>query len=171
MFTTPGVGDRPEQLYAGVRTEATMAELPSAIPQGLGEVFAWLGARGVAPAGPPFIRYFVVDMAGALDIALGVPVAGPLAGDGRVTVETLPAGRYASLVYTGVANGVAANGALLDWGAAQGLAWDRSPTARGDAFGARLESFLTNPDDEPDPAKWQTEVAIRLADRPPGRDA
>ena len=36
---------------------------------------------------------------------------------------------------------------------------------KGDAFGARLESFLTNPDEEPDRAKWETEVAIRLADR------
>ena len=37
----------------------------------------------------------------------------------------------------------------------------------GDGFGARLESFLTDPQEEPDPAKWETQVAIRLADDQP----
>ena len=35
---------------------------------------------------------------------------------------------------------------------------------RLDGFGARYESYLTDPADEPDMAKWETEVAIRLAD-------
>jgi hypothetical protein len=34
---------------------------------------------------------------------------------------------------------------------------------RGKAFGARLMSLLTDPSEEPDQAKWETEVAIRLA--------
>jgi hypothetical protein len=34
----------------------------------------------------------------------------------------------------------------------------------GDAFGSRYESYLTDPGEEPDPARWQTEVAIRLAE-------
>jgi len=42
--------------------------------------------------------------------------------------------------------------------------WDRWETKDGDAFGSRLESFLTRPDEEPDQGKWETEVAIRLAD-------
>ena len=33
----------------------------------------------------------------------------------------------------------------------------------GDAFGSRVEFFLTDPDEESDQKKWQTEVAIRLA--------
>jgi hypothetical protein len=33
----------------------------------------------------------------------------------------------------------------------------------GDAFGARFESFLSNPDEEPDRTKWETEVAIMVA--------
>ena len=35
---------------------------------------------------------------------------------------------------------------------------------KGDAFGSRVEFFITDPDDEPDPKKWETQVAIRLAD-------
>jgi hypothetical protein len=60
--------------------------------------------------------------------------------------------------------GIAGNYELLKWGAQQGLVWDKAETEEGDAFGARYESFLTDPADEPDTAKWETEVAIRLAD-------
>jgi hypothetical protein len=103
-------------------------------------------------------------MESELDVEVGAPMASAPSGDGRVPPGVLPAGWYAALVYTGVANGVPANAALLEWGARQGLAWDTYASPDGDGFGARYESFLTNPDEEPDMARWETEVAIRLAD-------
>jgi hypothetical protein len=49
------------------------------------------------------------------------------------------------------------------------LDYRRSYTKRasyqGDVFGARYESYLTDPAEEPDLARHQTEVAIRLADQ------
>jgi effector-binding domain-containing protein len=167
MLTEPKLEHRDEQHYLGIRTQAPMQELPKVIPQLLGEVFAWLGRKGVAPAGAPFIRYLVINMAAKLDIELGVPVATAVSGDDRVTAGVLPAGRYAALIYTGVDRGIEANAALLDWGAEKGLVWDTWVAENGDGFGARFESFLTDPDEEPDPAKWETEVAIRLADHQP----
>jgi len=167
MITEPKVEDRTEQHYVAIRTQVTMQELDTAIPQGLGEVFAWLAHQGVAPAGAPFTRYLVIDMEALLDIEVGVPVATALSGDDHISAGVLPAGRYASLVYTGIDNGIKANWALLKWGAEKGLVWDTWKTEKGDAFGARFESFLTNPDEEPDRAKWETEVAIRLAEHQP----
>jgi effector-binding domain-containing protein len=164
MISEPKLEDRREQPYVGIRTQAAMQELPDVIPQLLDEVFAWLREQGVEPAGAPFIRYHVIDMQAKLDIELGSPVASPLLGDHRVKAGVLPAGRYAALVYTGVKNGIKGNKALLDWARAKGIRWDRWDDENGDAFGARYESFLTDPADEPDPAKWETEVAIRLAD-------
>ncbi|HEV8613461.1 MAG TPA: hypothetical protein VGQ73_08110, partial [Gemmatimonadales bacterium] len=64
----------------------------------------------------------------------------------------------------GVRNGIKANKALIDWATEKGIAWDRWDTDKGDAFRSRIESYLTDPADEPDQAKWETEVAIRLAD-------
>ncbi len=167
MITEPKIEDRTEQHYVAIRTQATMQELDTVIPQGLGEVFAWLEKQGVAPAGAPFTRYLVIDMEALLDIEVGVPVATALSGDDRISAGVLPAGRYASLVYTGIDIGIKANWALLKWGAEKGLVWDTWKTEKGNAFGARFESFLTNPDEEPDRAKWETEVAIRLADDQP----
>lgn len=164
MIGTPKVEDRAEQLYVAIRTQATMQTLDIVIPQGIGEVFAWLGKQSIAPAGAPFVRYLVINMEAQLEIEVGVPVASTLPGDGRILASVLPAGRYASLIYTGIDNGIQANWALLKWGAEQGLVWDTWAAQNGDGWGARFESFLTNPDEEPDRAKWETEVAIRLAD-------
>jgi effector-binding domain-containing protein len=166
MITEPRVEERSAQPYVAMRTQAPMHQLPIVIPELLGTVFAWLGAQGVAPAGPPFIRYHVIDMAALLDVSLGVPVASAVSGDERVIAGEIPAGRYATLVYTGLQGGVEANAALLDWGAAQGLVWDQWDTAQGDGFGGRFEFYLTDPDEQPDRAKWETEVAMRLTGDP-----
>jgi effector-binding domain-containing protein len=163
MITEPKVEDRKEQHYVAVRTQATMNELETAISQGIREVAAWLGTHGMAPTGAPFIRYLVIDMEALLEIEVGFPVTSALSGDGHVRAGVLPAGQYASLVYTNIDQGIEANYALLQWGAAQGLVWDKWETEKGDAFGSRFEAFLTNPDEEPDRTKWETEVAIRLA--------
>src|SRR6266446_2577970 len=82
MITEPKLEDRSAQPYVALRTQATMQELDTVIPQRLGEVFAWLGKQGIAPAGAPFIRYLVIDMDALLDSELGVPVATALSGDG-----------------------------------------------------------------------------------------
>jgi effector-binding domain-containing protein len=110
------------------------------------------------------MRFHVINMTSKMDVELGVPVASAVPGDDRVTAAVLPAGRYAALVYTGVENGTMGNKALLEWGATNGLVWDTYVAENGDGFGARLESYLTDPAEEPNPAKWDTEVAIRLAD-------
>lgn len=167
-LTEPKLEDRKEQGYMGIRTQVTMDEMsPGVIPQLIGEVFGWLEKHDVAPGGAPFMRFHVINMAANMDIEIGVPVASDQAGDDRVRPGVLPAGRYASLIYTGVTNGMPANKALLDWGAEQGLVWDRWDVEEGDAFRSRFESFLTGPEDDPDPANWETEVAIRLADKQP----
>jgi hypothetical protein len=125
----------------------------------------WVHDHGVDPAGPYFLRYHVIDMRGDMDISVGVPVATSVRGDDRVIADVLPAGRYASLIYVG--SGLAGNKALIEWvRATPGLAFDRWATAQGDAFGARYESFLTDPTVEPRKTKWEIEVAIKLADDP-----
>jgi effector-binding domain-containing protein len=166
-ITEPKLEDRKEQPYVGIRTRTPWTEFSSVIPQLLGEVFAWLQKQSMVPDGPPFMRYYVINMEAEMDVELGVPVVSTLSGDERVRPGVLPAGRYASLVYTGVRNGIAGNGALLDWGAEKGLVWDRWDVENGDAFAARVEFYLTDPADEPDQEKWETEVAIRLADNQP----
>ena len=53
---------------------------------------------------------------------------------------------------------------MIDWAAKNNIRWDRWDDEHGDAFRARVEYFLTDPAVEPDRKKWETEVAIKVAD-------
>jgi effector-binding domain-containing protein len=163
MISEPKVEQRAEQRYVGIRSQVPISQFPQIIPQHLDELFGWLGARGVAPAGAPFMRYYVINMQGNMDVEMGVPVASDVTGDERVAAGVIPAGRYASLVYTGL-DGMPGNAALIGWAETNGLQWDRWDDPHGDAFRARVEYYLTDPAEEPDQDKWETEVAIKLAD-------
>ncbi len=163
--TEPKIDQRPEQPYAGIRTQVAHNELGSGIiPQLHDEVLEWLNKQGLQPSGPPFMRYYVINMSDKLDIELGWPLAAPVKGEGRINGDVLPAGRYASLIYTDVTKGIEGNGVLIEWAKEQGLEWDHWDDPQGDAFACRVEHFLTGPEDDPDMAKWETEVAIKLAD-------
>ena len=127
MSAAPQIVTRTEQPYVAIRARVTMSELPG-LADRLGEVFGWLGAHQIAPAGAPFFRYDVIDMARELEVEAGVPVAVAVAGDGPVSPGVLPAGRYATLTHVGPYGELAAaTSTLLDWAAGQGLTWDMQP--------------------------------------------
>jgi effector-binding domain-containing protein len=162
MSTTPEITERPAQPYVAVGAEVTMEQLPG-LADRLGEVFGWLAERGIAPAGPPFFRYNVIDMEQRLAVEAGVPVPTAVGGDDRVTAGVLPAGQYATAIHVGPYDGlIGAVDNLLQWAEAQGLEWDKSPAEAGEHWGCRLEIYLTNPAEQPDATKWETQLAFRL---------
>jgi len=164
MSEAPEIVTRGEQPYVAVRARVRMAEL-SEFAARTGEVFGWLGARGLGPAGAPFFKYNLIDMERELEVEVGVPVAAAVSGDDQVISGVLPAGRYATLTHVGHPSELfGVTGALLDWAATQGLRWDMWPADGGERWGCRLEIFLTDPSQEPDMSKWETQLAFRLAD-------
>jgi effector-binding domain-containing protein len=163
MSSAPEIVTRTAQPYAAIRARVTMADLGT-LGARFGEVFAWLGARGLEPAGAPFWRYNVIDMARKLEVDVAVPVAAAVDGDDHVVSGVLPAGRYATLTHVGHPSELAGvTKTLLDWAAGEGLTWDMSLGEDGERWGARLEIYLTDPSEEPDMSKWVTELAFRLA--------
>jgi effector-binding domain-containing protein len=165
MLTEPEVITRDAQPYVAIRASVTMQTIGTVLPELHPQVFAWLGERGIPPAGPPFWKYNVIDMERAMEVEVGAPVAAAVTGDGQVLAGVLPAGRYATLRYTGHPDGLfGATVALLDWAKQQNLTWDVSQTEDGDRWGARLEIYETDPAVEPDMTKWTTQLAFRLAD-------
>lgn len=164
MNAGPELAERAAQSYAGISGTATMASI-GAIADRIPEIFGWLAARGVAPAGPPFLRYNVIDMPRELEIEAGVPIAASTEDGGDIQVRTLPAGRYAVMTHIGEpATLAAATQALLDWAAARDLTWDMSDTPAGQRWGCRMEIYLTDPSEQPDMTRWRTQLAFRLAD-------
>ena len=62
--------------------------------------------------------------------------------------------------HTGPYDGlIASNAALQDWADERGIEFDTWGTAEGSAWRNRAEHYLTDPSQEPDPGKWETDVA------------
>lgn len=164
--TEPKIEHRGEQDCVGIRTQVSMDELGGGIiPQLHDEVITWLKAQGEEPSGPPILRYYVINMPGRLDIEMAWPVAKPLAGNGRIQATVLPPGQYGFVLYTGDYSGLMeANRVLVDWAKEQSVEWDAWDDSEGHAFRCRYENYITDPAEEPDPNKWETEVAIKVAD-------
>jgi effector-binding domain-containing protein len=160
----PTVAERSPQPYVSVPRTVTMATISSAADE-IPALISWLASRGVAPSGPPFLKYNVIDMERELQIEAGVPVATSVAGDERVQAGVLPGGRYAVVTHTGPYDElVPAVRDLLEWAQQEGLTWDKQDSPEGERWGCRLEIYPVNPAEQPDPAKWETELVFRLAD-------
>jgi effector-binding domain-containing protein len=165
MDVAPEIMQRAAVPYAGISAWVTMQAVGS-VADSIPEIFGWLGSHGIAPAGAPFFRYHVIDMERQLLVEAGIPVAAALAGDdGDIRSGILPAGRFAVMMHTGAPETLmAATAELLAWAKARDLTWDVAETDEGEKWGCRLESYLTDPREQPDMTKWQTELAFRLAD-------
>jgi effector-binding domain-containing protein len=165
VLTEPRIVDRTEQPYVAIKASVTMETIGRVLPELHPNVFAWLGERDIAPAGAPFWKYDVIDMEREMVVEVGVPVEKAVTGDDRVLAGVLPAGTYVSAIHTGHPLGLMeATAKLLGWADSKGLSWDKSEVAGGEAWGARLEIYETDPAVEPDMDKWETELAFRLAD-------
>jgi effector-binding domain-containing protein len=163
----PQIALRDAQPYLGIRgpvTDGIRSFADSAFP----ELFGWLAEHGVAPAGPPFLRYHEVDHAGEpLDVEAGVPIDSPREGGGRVRADALPAGRYVTLLHVGpyrsdsMPDLADAREELLGWARDNGIVYG-SDTERGLALPCALEHFRVGPVDDPDFTSWETEFAYLI---------
>jgi effector-binding domain-containing protein len=158
----PKIEKRSVRTYMGIRTLAPFKGMSKVIDKISKELNTWVAENKVKTSGPPFLRYHVIDMRGFMDISFCVPVRKALPDDGEIKAGVLPAGRYASLIYSG--GGISGNRTLIEWVRAQGLDFDRWDTDQGDNFRGRYETYLTDPKMEPRKSRWQIEVAIKLAD-------
>ena len=61
MIGKPGIEDRPEKPYMGIRAQVPMKERVKVIEKLHQELSTWLKQHQVEPAGPPFVRYLVID--------------------------------------------------------------------------------------------------------------
>lgn len=162
--TSPMIEAREAQFSIGIRGKVPMGDFSTVIPQYIDETMAWLTSKGVKPVGAPFMRYYVIDMDGNMDVEIGWRVADALDGDDRVVSGVIPAGRYGALIYTDVTQGIEGNRVLIEWAKDNNIEWDAWDTPEGHAFKSRVEFMLDGPDDDPDPTQWRTEVAILIAD-------
>ncbi|WP_420123736.1 GyrI-like domain-containing protein [Nakamurella sp.] len=162
----PHVLDRPAVPFVGTTTGitlATIAEIADRIPELVGA----LVAHGTTPAGAPFFRYLEIH-GEAMTVQVGVPVPAGATLPEHVTpfpteAGELPAGRYVTTTHVGPFDGLlAATASLMAWADDQGLDLDREIADGVEKWAARLEIYLTDPRLETDPARFRTDLAIKV---------
>ena len=163
MLTLPTIVERTAQPYVAIRKRVTIP-FGEVIGPTMDAMFSAVKAKSLQPVGPAFFKYNIVNMPD-LEIEFGVPVAVPVASDGQLIGGMLPAGRYAQTTYWGhYDNLMDVNAVLIGWAREKGIVWDATSGSDGDHFAARFEIYPNSPEEEPDPNKWETTVAIKVKD-------
>jgi AraC family transcriptional regulator len=140
--------DVPYQHTAVVHVHCRPDAISDTMGQGFGTVFAAIGKNGAIPVGPVFARYFDFD-ADDVDFECGAVVAAPFAGVDEVTAGELGGGEAAVGMHIGPYDRLHETyEAMRAWIAEQG----RTPAK------VMWEVYLSDPQTEPDAARWRTEV-------------
>ncbi|HYE78186.1 MAG TPA: GyrI-like domain-containing protein, partial [bacterium] len=141
--------------YMGLRVTASMDQMMQVVTAGYEELYQYLMANHLTPAGPPFAIYDMADPnAQVWDFELAVPVIDTAAGTPRITPRSLEATEAAVVEFTGPYEALMEiYPRLYAWIEEQG----RVPG------GPPREVYVVNPGDTDDPAQWQTIVQVPLA--------
>jgi len=159
----PGIVERAAQPYVALRRQV-MIPFGKDVTKAMKQLAKEIKAQGIQGTGAAIFKYNIVKMP-ELEIEFGFEVDKPQSTTGELLSGTLPAGRYAELTFFGPYRHLyKVNGALIDWSRAKGLVFDVHEEADGDHFASRVEIYPNGPDDEPDPNKLKTIVAIKLKD-------
>ena len=153
MIDTPAIVQTEPLHYAALHVTCALNEMGKVMGPGIGEVVAALKAQDVHPAGPWFTHHFHKPTE-TFDFEICFPVAEPIEPHGRVTPGIWPATKVARTVYHGNYSGLPHAWPELDeWMKAENY-------AGGTEF---WERYLVNPNENPDPDEWRTELNWPLA--------
>ena len=166
MITEPKIERRKKQHYAAIRM-AVPIPFGKYLQPAWDEVYNWMKNHEIQPSGPAIIRYLTTDMSNELDIDVGFTVDKAVKGNGRITGDFLPAGKYATLIYTGPYKGKGifkATVALLAWAKENKVKWNITKKKGVEGWNGRAEFYYSDPALEKDPSKFQTELAFLVTD-------
>lgn len=148
MAITVEIRDLPPQPAVIIRFTCTRESIQEKLGDAFGSTFGYVMSHGGQPAGPPFVRWTTLTE-DSMSGEGGVTLAAPLPGEGRIEAITLPGGPAAVADFYGPYDQLP--GAMAEigaWLAAHG----RTPAA------GHREVYWTDPVEEPDPARWRTEI-------------
>lgn len=143
--------ERTAQPVLSIRTKTSLQQLPQLLGESYMKIMQYLGEQGEPPGGAPFARYFSLDMQN-LDVEIGTPVSKILPEKDDIKASELPAGKYASCIYTGPYDKIEpAYNALTQWAEKNGYETSR----------IAYELYLDDPGVTP-PEKLKTQILFLL---------
>lgn len=147
--------ERDEQPTAAVRERVPISELPAFFARAYHRTMTALQAQGVHPTGPPFAKYHGAPTDGAADVEAGFPVSAPVTPEDGVVAGALPGGKVVEAVHVGPYD-------TMEKTYHEMMKWigERKLTP-GDVM---WETYLSDPQSEPDPATWRTQIFWPVAE-------
>lgn len=162
----PVIHKRDEQPYVALRATTVKEKIPEIVPG----MFARLGFLLVVEhekfTDAPFIRYLVKNAeTGEMEIEVGFPLSSVIQTEAPFIQDVLPAGNYATTIHHGSHDTISDTTVkLFEWAEQSHLNWKGTLLPEGHAWAAKVEHYLVGPQNESDPEKWKTEIAILLAE-------
>jgi effector-binding domain-containing protein len=148
MIDTPHLATLAAGPAALVRLTVPRPEIGNVMGPGLAELTQTVAAQGIEATGPWFTHHLRMDPE-VFDFEIGVPVAAPVAPQGRVVPGELPAVRVVRTEYRGAFEGLPEA-----WGR-----FDAWIAENGHTPGAEVwEVYLAGPESSPDPREWRTQL-------------
>lgn len=142
------ITEHPEQHTAGVREKVPMAGLTDFFSRAFTDTMNVLQAQGISPTGAPFGKYYGRPDA-MVDVEAGFPVAAAITPAGAVAPGILPGGSVVEAIHVGSYDTMESTYSEIERYFAD------AKLTPGDVM---WESYLTDPEAEPDPAKWRTQI-------------
>jgi effector-binding domain-containing protein len=142
-----------EQPTLTIRESAPMASIPDRMGKIFSEIIAFMGKKGIAPAGAPFAYWHNMNSEsmskGIFDMECGFPISMPAVGEGQIKSSKLPGGKAITAMHIGPYETL-----VETYEAIQAWIKEKGYQVEEDMW----ETYLTNPCEVPDKSKWMTEI-------------
>ena len=142
------VKEYPSHHTLAVKARTDQAHIAADIGRLYGELFGYIGLKGIGVRGAPYVEYLAMGPDG-WDIEAGVPVAPGAKGEGGVVAKDIPAGQCVYTMHIGPYDTLKGTYDEIDaWLKANGYEY----------AGAPRETYHSDPVKEKDASKWRTEI-------------
>lgn len=149
---TPDVVQLEPQEALAIRGVVARDEIGGFLGEAFQEVASTAQESGLVITGPPF-AYYPEPPGDSITVDAGFPVSSPADPSGRARRLVLPGGAVVIATHVGHYDAIAQSYEDLErW------VGDRGLTPGTSAW----ETYVTDPDDEPDPARWRTVIHCPL---------
>ena len=143
------VKEVPEIYVVWVRTQTPIQRMGEAMGRVFGDIFRYLGPKGINPTGPPVAIYYSSPDSEPVDFEVCVPVPVGVTGAGKVKAKILPGGTMASLIYVGSYRKINSAYSIL-------TKWIEESGYRPD--GPCREVYIKGPQETSNPEEYRTEI-------------
>jgi effector-binding domain-containing protein len=160
IIQEPKLINQNDKSYFGIKFKAPYSNMFSVVEIKFKQLKDWVKINKFIEEGPYFLRYHMINMAGEMELEVGIIGNYTVTDKSDIKAGIIPHGIYATQIYKGL--GLGANKYLLKWIEDNNYIIDKVSHNYGDLFACRYEAYLTDPKIEPRKKQWEIELSIKI---------